>query len=217
MAEGFWKRVIGEGELAKTAHIADRPHPITILFYWLTVLVSLSGVFAIYISLRALGMTEQNMKLGQKAYFAISDSRFSSHIKTEKSTVPGIGKSDHVLQLQYSFVLHNVGNTPGYIERNTDLQTALKCPPLDAGWKCHGMYHNTPAVVGPRSELRIDAGSDAVLNEAAFKLYAAGNRAAIEGKSRLVYRDEFNQISSIEWCWREDVKEKTTYSFKCAK
>ena len=192
--------------------VADRPHPITISFLLLsTVLSPVVGLVAVYISLRSLGVTEKNMEIGQRAYLTVTQTAFSTSLKNARdSLIPGLKQADHVLQLRYSFVLHNVGNTPGKI---ADISTDLRCP---SGWRCYAVYHNNPALIGPRSDIRVDGGADAVLTTAAFERYAA--KAAdqpVEGKSHIEYFDEFKRHDSVDWCWREDTSTGSVYSFRC--
>jgi hypothetical protein len=179
------------------------------------ILSPIVGVVAVFISMRSLAVTEKNMELGQRAYLTVTNTSVSTGAKDPlKSSVPGLKPQDHVIQIGYSFLLHNVGNTPARIE---EISTNLTCPTA-TGWKCYGVYHNNPALIGPRSDVRVDAGADAVLTDAAFQEYSHGaGDHAIEGKSQMDYLDQFSQKDSVEWCWRAFPPSGDVFSFPCAK
>lgn len=211
---GFLRRAFyGSGhELRKV--IAERPHPVSIALLLLSSVLSLLvGTVAVVISLASLFVTQHNMQIGQRAYLTVTDTRFSSNAKDPKdSGVQNVKPSDHVLQLLYSFTVHNVGNTPGHIE---DVKTPLKCP---AGWACYTIYDNHPSLIGPRSDVRVEGGADAILTDAAWQEYTAPakSRMGVEGASHLSYHDEFTNEDSVDWCWREDVRQGKAFSYECA-
>jgi hypothetical protein len=168
---GHWwnRRRIWHYDSSPEKRTADRPHKITIV---IGVLSPLLAIAAVTISLQGVKTSRTAMEVGQRAYLSISDGRLS---------VSGD-------QAHYSYVLHNLGNTPAesvsvkYMHTGKDIGGVSilddeRIP--DIGPKDSRTYQGT---------LRVDPGF--------FPLKMTG---------LAYYRDAFGEEHSLDWCWSVDV------------
>ena len=207
------------GSVATTAPVktADRPHWITII---IGVLSPTLAVVALAISLRSLNISEQSMKIGQRAYVAISN----GELRVTRLGMPGPPE----ISAEIKVVVKNLGNTPAHF---SDVKIEYVFP---KGWNLPSPErrpnHSVPDDITQKGEAAWTYIDDFEITDDAWqkfqteaesirKTYEAASRAPkgkpvllqwevtreeLRIKGDLTYLDVFNEKHHVTWCWVED-------------
>ena len=164
----WWNRRVWYYSTSPEKKIADRPHKITIV---IGVLSPLLAVAAVAISLQGVKTSRTAMEVGQRAYLSVTDGRLSVS-----------GRQAH-----YSYVLHNLGNTPA---------EAVFVKYMYSGKDIGGVYVlNDERIpdIGPK-DTRTYQGT----------LRVDPDFFPLELTCLAYYRDTFGEGHSLNWCWSVD-------------
>jgi hypothetical protein len=181
-------------EKAATQKVADRPHGVTIAIGALSPIISLIAFVLAFqgykVAQRSLETTQQSLRLGQRAYLAV----------TSVSYEPTDTGEFHVH-------LKNYGNTPAYV-RDLSLNLAAIGGKDFRNHFSFGEHFNT-------DDLKPYSKTLAVISEAVtvgkdeVQLLAGGIDAQLAGMPKddtivvalLYYRDIFDEIHELHWGW----------------
>lgn len=95
-----------EAEKSGKEKVADKPHKWTAMSWFIgPVVAAASIVFSVWMSNRAIRVNETSMKISQRAYIAVRNTRISM----KRTVVEGTAG----VQIDQDFEVHNLGNTPG--------------------------------------------------------------------------------------------------------
>ena len=173
------------------AKTADRPHVITVLL----------GLLSPSLAIVALYVSQQAMKVGQRAYLSIEE---------PMATVDRIANSDYY-RVIFDFDICNQGNTPGTIRRVHYRFEADEGKNLVSFDQQPTTLKNVVEITDPAPEEDVQARSKVRRQTQAvvMKLPSSGlfpkkanSWFPVRVLGTLTYRDVFQKEDSVTWCWR---------------
>lgn len=163
---------------------ADRPHRFTIR---LAILSPLLAVVAAIISIQSIRTSDRAMKVGQRSYLVVTNGKLMVEQPTDVT--------DKRRVLTFGGVIRNLGNTPATIV-NASVTYPSAVPDFQKVGGPYKYIYNLPREISPKTDVVWH------FQETGLEF----RTDAIVALWKIDYRDVFDDVHEMRWCWLVDRK-----------